>query len=101
MRLPVEVRLAVSALEDLTEIRRYYQEQGVPEIGERLVSEAMGHIEHLADHPDLGRVVPEFGADSLREIIHPPFRIVYWREPARVNIIRVWRAERQLRLPGP
>lgn len=97
----MELRLAVSALEDVHEIRRYYHDQGVPEIGERLLLEVMGHIEHLADHPGMGRVVPEFGTANLREIIHPPFRIVYWREPACVNIIRVWRAERQLRLPGP
>jgi plasmid stabilization system protein ParE len=95
----VEIRLAASALEDIAEIRRYYQEQGVPEVGERLVSEVIEHIEHLADHPDIGRMVPEFGAANLREFIHPPLRI-YWREAARVSLIRIWRSERQLRLPG-
>lgn len=75
-------------------------QQGVPDIGERFVSELMGHIEHLADHPDIGRIVPEFEAANLRELIHPPFRIVYWRETERVSIVRVWRSERQLQLPG-
>jgi plasmid stabilization system protein ParE len=96
----VNIRLAVSALEDLADIRRYYLQQGVPDVGERLVSELMEHIEHLADHPDIGRVVPEFETENLRELIHPPFRIVYWRETARVSIVRVWRSERQLRVPG-
>jgi plasmid stabilization system protein ParE len=70
------------------------------EVGERLVSEVIEHIEHLADHPDIGRMVPEFGAANLRELIHPPLRIVYWREATRISVIRIWRSERQLRLPG-
>ncbi len=36
----------------------------------------------------------------LRELIHPPFRIVYRRDPERVQIVRVWRSERLLRLPA-
>jgi len=46
----------------------------------------------------MGRVVPEFEQPFLRELIHPPFRIVYRREPRRVRIVRVWRSERQMRL---
>lgn len=52
----------------------------------------------LADHPDMGRVVPEFEQPFLRELIHPPFRIVYRRDPQRVRIVRVWRSERLLNL---
>ncbi len=81
----MEVRLAASALEDLVEIQRYYRAQEASEVGERLVSAVIEHIERLADHPDIGRMVPEFGAAHLRELIHPPFRIVYWREVARVT----------------
>ena len=81
-------------------MRGYYQEQGVPEVGSRLVAELMEHIERLTDHPDIGRIVPEFEAPDLRELIHPPFRIVYWRKAKHLSIIRIWRSERQLRLPG-
>jgi len=56
-------------------------------------------VEVLADHPDIGRIVAEFGQPFLRELIHPPFRIVYRRDPDRVRIVRVWRSERLLRLP--
>lgn len=95
----MEVRLVVSALADLAEIRRHYASEGVPDIGDRLVTEIIRHIERLADHPDIGRIVPEFETAALRELIHPPFRIVYWRETSRIEIVRVWRSERQLRLP--
>jgi len=37
----------------------------------------------------------------MRELIHPPFRIVYRREANQIRIVRVWRSERVLRLePG-
>jgi len=95
----VKVTLAESAFRDLEEIVSYYQAQGVPEVGRRLVAEILARIEDLRVHPDAGRVVPEFEASNLRELIHAPFRIVYRREPRRVRVIRVWRSERLLRLP--
>jgi len=55
-------------------------------------------VEDLKDHPDFGRIVPEFGSPALRELIHPPFRIVYRRGGKRVQVVRVWRTERLLRL---
>ncbi len=89
-----------SAVADLEELKAWYAGQGVPEVGHRFVTEIIGKIETLRDHPDIGRMVPEFEQGALREIIHPPFRIVYWREPEKVRIVRVWRAERRLRLPA-
>ena len=65
---------------------------------ERLVAEVFQQVEHLVDHPDMGRMVPEFNQPFLRELIHPPFRIVYRRDPARLRVVRVWRSERLLRL---
>jgi toxin ParE1/3/4 len=93
----MDVTLAESALADLEAVREWYNDQGVPEVGARLVAEVFQRIEALAEHPDLGRVVPEFDQPILRELIQPPFRIVYRREPARVRIVRVWRSERRLR----
>jgi len=94
----VKVTLAESAVRDLEEIVSYYQEQGVPEIGSRLVAEILARIESLRQLPDSGRIVPEFESPNLRELIHAPFRIVYRREPRRVRVVRVWRSERLLRL---
>jgi plasmid stabilization system protein ParE len=98
----MEVRITFSeaALQDMIEIREWYAEQGVPEIGQRLVAEIVGHVEVLGDHPDLGRIVPEFSQVAIRELIHPPFRIVYRRDSMDVRVIRVWRSERLLRLPS-
>ncbi len=94
------VTFAESALADLEAILAWYAEQDVPEIGRRLVGEIIDHVQALRNHPDMGRVVPEFDRPFLRELIHPPFRIVYRREPKCIRVVRVWRSERVLRLPA-
>ena len=93
------ISFAESALRDLDEVQAWYTDQGVPDVGARLVEEVFQRVEVLADHPDMGRVVPEFDQPFLRELIHPPFRIVYRRDSRRVRIVRVWRSERLLHLP--
>ena len=94
------IGFAESALRDLEEVKAWYAEQGVPGVGMRLVEEVFQRVRALADHPDMGRVVPEFDQPFLRELIQPPFRIVYRRDPQRVRIVRVWRSERLLLLPS-
>ncbi len=93
------VSFAVSAIEDLEEIREWYSEQDAPDVGERLLREIVAQVERLAEFPESGRVVPEFGVSHLREIIHPPFRVVYRLDEGRVRVVRVWRSERLLKMP--
>ena len=71
----------------------------MPQIGQDFVVAIVEHIETLARHPDMGRAVPEFNDDSIRELVHSPFRVVYLRESESIHIIRVWRSERLLKLP--
>lgn len=93
------ISFAASAVSDLEGIRAWYIELEVPEVGERLLQEVIAAVERLANFPESGRVVPEFGLPQLREVIHPPFRIVYRVDKARVRIVRVWRSERLMRMP--
>ena len=95
----IAISFAASALDDLEEILAYYQEQAVPRVGQRLVGGILADIELLASQPEMGRVVPEFELDFLRELIRPPFRIVYRGDANRIRIVRVWRSERLLVLP--
>jgi len=94
----MKVELTESAFGDIGSILRFYEEQAVPATGRRLVDGILKKCERLGKHPDSGRVVPEFGVHFLREVIDPPFRIIYQRDPGKVWIIRVWRSERILRL---
>lgn len=85
------------AVEDLEGIRSWYSRREVPDVGERLLREVVSQVERLAEFPECGRVVPEFGVAQLREIIYPPFRIVYRLDERWVRIVRVWRSERPMR----
>ena len=95
----VTVRFAETAVSDLEALMTWYESHGVPEVGERIVVDIVARIEDLAQHPDRGRIVPEFGQPFLRELILPPFRIVYRRDPTRIRIVRIWRSERVLAFP--
>ncbi len=91
--------IAQSALSDLQQIQQYYLEQGGADVGQKLLQEIFKQTEMIVLHPDAGRIVPEFAQPQIREIIYPPFRIVYLREVDSVQLIRVWRSERLLILP--
>jgi plasmid stabilization system protein ParE len=95
----IAISFAASALGDLEEILAYYKKQAAPHVGQRLVSNILTDIELLASQPEMGRIVPEFELDSLRELIRPPFRIVYRCDSNRVRIVRIRRSERVLVLP--
>ncbi|PYF84398.1 MULTISPECIES: type II toxin-antitoxin system RelE/ParE family toxin [Marinomonas] len=94
----MELRIVQSALEDLQAIQEYYREQDVPHIGDDFVAAILKHCEMLQIYPDIGRIVPEFNMDHIRELIHAPFRVVYLRQAKEIVLIRVWRSERQLEL---
>lgn len=95
----MKIGVSKSAFGDLEAIIDYYAQEGVPEIGRQFVGAIIDHIQVLSDHPDIGRVVPEFQLNDIREMIHEPFRVVYLREEKSITVIRVWRSERLLVLP--
>ena len=95
----MKITVTNSALNDLEDIKEYYEQEGVPHEGRQFLVSIIEHIETLKDNPDIGRKVPEFNEEKIRELIHSPFRIVYFREQKSIHIIRVWRSERLLVLP--
>jgi toxin ParE1/3/4 len=96
MSLPVT--LSESALQDLQNIQQYYLNQGSTKIAEQLLEKIFAKLELLADYPEMGRIVPEFNINTLRELIHSPYRIVYRYESQHIKVIRIWRGERLLHL---
>lgn len=96
---PKPIAFAESALCDLEDIQHWYAEQLVPDVGERLVHELVAKVEQLVAFPESGRIVPEFDMPALRELMHPPYRVVYHIAPDAIHVVRVWRSERLLKLP--
>ena len=81
---------APSARLDLRELACYIAESR-PRASASFVKNVFCAVEHLADFPESGRVVPEFDDPSIREVIRKPCRIVYRVKPKGriVEIARV------------
>ncbi len=94
----MKILISNSAFNDLEAIKEYYNDEGVPHIGEEFLVDIITHIETLIANPDIGRKVPEFNENNIRELIHSPFRIIYLKEEKIIHVIRVWRSERLLNL---
>lgn len=92
----MKVSFSDSALLDLDQIIQYYKEKQLSHVGQELVTGIIRRVESLSDHPEIGRKVPEFDNQNIRELITPPFRIVYIKEKSNIFIVRVWRSERLL-----
>ena len=56
----------------------------------------MAQADMLRQHPEIGRIVPEYRNPKIREIIFRPYRIVYRVDYERksAEIARVWHAAR-------
>lgn len=86
---------APSARFDIKDIVAYIAEDN-PSAAKRFMKNLFQTVERLGDFPKSGRVVPEFGDNSIREIIRRPFRIVYLLNQSKrtVEIVRVWHSAR-------
>jgi plasmid stabilization system protein ParE len=58
--------------------------------------ELISETDHLQEFPELGRIVPEYRRDNIREIVFRPYRIVYRVDHERklCQIARVWHSAR-------
>ena len=91
----------VGAQEDLRGIVEYIGRDSAAyaaRVAERIVSAT----ERLRRHPKLGRVVPEYEDETIRELIVGNHRVVYRLRRQRVGIVAIVHGSRELlrRLPG-
>jgi len=90
-----QVVLSRSARSDIKDIVRYISlddPDRAVEFGRFLINCARS----LAQFPMRGRVVPEFGDESIRELIARSYRIVYRLRDDKqlIEIVRFWHAGR-------
>jgi plasmid stabilization system protein ParE len=90
-----EVRLSKSARSDIQDIVRYISIDD-PAQALRFGHILIQHARKLGQFSHLGRVVPEFDDDSIREIIVRQYRVIYRIIPNKrlIEIIRFWHAGR-------
>ena len=88
------VRWTPPAVADLLAIFEYVARDS-PQAARRLRDELRTRTTALRDHPHLGRVVPELGNESIREIIHGNYRLIY-RVAGGIQILAVMEGHRVL-----
>ena len=81
------VTVARPATERLREIHRFIA-QDSPAAAVRMIRRIRAGVRLLAQHPEQGRVVPEYGDPAIRELIVAPYRVVY-RYSADRNVVQV------------
>jgi len=85
------------AVEDVEAIQSYVARDS-EQYANLLVERIVAAVDRLAAFPRSGRVVPEVGDQSLREVVYGTYRIVYRLKPEVVEIVTVFHAARLLRL---
>ena len=91
-----EVRWSLSATADLEALEAFIARDS-PIRATNFIDGLVGAVEKLADHPELGRVVPEYRRHELRELIHRGNRIIYLVEGKHLTILRVIHGARDFR----
>ena len=67
-----------------------------PAGAERWVRSVFARIAQLRRYPDSARMVPEFGREDVRQVPHPPYRIIHRVEAKRVLVLTVRHGREEL-----
>ncbi len=90
-----QVVFSRTAEADLGEIVAFIARDN-PTAAARFGHELVAHTRKLENFPQIGRVVPEFRIETLRELIHGSYRNVYQINDRRkvIEVARFWHAAR-------
>src|SRR5262245_10132713 len=73
-----------------------YVAQGNRKKAARLKAQAFAKTRQLRRNPQIGRIVPEFAVDYIRELLMSPFRILYLYQDNVCSIVAVIHERRNL-----
>ncbi|MCY4489769.1 MAG: type II toxin-antitoxin system RelE/ParE family toxin [Deltaproteobacteria bacterium] len=70
--------------------------QDAPLYAQRVVDRITRRSEQIAQFPESGRIVPEYEAPDVREVIERPYRIIYRVKAERVEVLAVLHGAQRL-----
>ena len=76
------------AVERVSEIAAYIAQDNA-DAAENWVNTIFKKVEGLKAFPESGRIVPETGSKSIRELIYGNYRVVYRVEESRLSVLTV------------
>jgi len=83
------------AVDDLEQIVQYIARDSHTYVA-AVAGRILDSIDRLADFPGMGRVVPEFEEDAIRELIVYPYRVIYRVGTDRIVIAAIIHGARDL-----
>ena len=76
------------AIEDLKSIHEYISKDS-RSYANRFIDKLIAKVDQLKVFPQLGKMVPEFGKEDIRELIEGSYRIIYKINIDHIGIVRV------------
>lgn len=67
-----------------------------PVYAEQVIARITARLQQAIDHPQSGRVVPEFNRPDVRELVEPPYRIIYRPVADTIEVLAVVHSRRNL-----
>lgn len=79
---------------DLAAIEDYYVDVA-PQYADIVVDGLLGSVRRLETFPLSGRSVPEIGDSAIRGVVWREYRVIYWADEARVEVLSVLHTSQQ------
>jgi plasmid stabilization system protein ParE len=92
------VHWSTTATEHLAAIARYIGRTS-PVYAERMVDRLLARTAQLSEFPESGRPVAEASDEQVRELLEGPYRIIYFVQAARIDVLAVVHGRQDLRWP--
>ena len=91
------VRLSSQAERELSAVLDYYDLIGASGFAEVFEAKLIEKLRRLEQFPRLGRIVPEIRDESIREVLHRNYRIVYMldRDEEEVLVLTIFHSAQQ------
>jgi toxin ParE1/3/4 len=93
----VKVIWTAHSIDDLKEIMNYISRDSV-KYAYILKDNIFNLTEKLIKYPRIGRIVPEYKQDSIRELIYKNYRIIYLIKTESIEILTIFHGTRRLKL---
>ena len=91
---PLAVRWTEHAVQQLAALAEYISLDS-PVYAEQTITRLERRIDQAARHPHSGRVVPEIHREEVRELIAPPYRLIYRVQPDAVEVLSILHGRQQ------
>ena len=93
----VDINWTDFAVQDLRDIYDYIAKDS-KYYADRYIDKLIERVDQLISQPKSGRVVPEFGLLTIRELIEGNYRIVYQiNNSSSISILRIHHSARELK----